>query len=75
MDRGDHSGPDYKDFNIARLERYVDEDGVVQSAICYKKEGSDMNIWFRYEEVKSAYENGKSLSPHFIITPKDGQTN
>ena len=57
INRNDNSGPGYKDYNIARLEKYVDTEGVMRKAICYKKDDKDMNIWFKFEELNNAYEN------------------
>ena len=55
--RGDTSGPDYIEYNIARLEKYIDIEGEVKKAVCYKKDNKDMNIWFDYEELKRALGN------------------
>merc|ERR1711874_406088 len=55
--REDTSGPDYTEFNIARLEKYIDIEGEIKKAVCYKKDNKDMNIWFDYEELKRALVN------------------
>ena len=70
MERGDHSGPNYEKYNIARLERYVDEDGVVQKAICYQKDGNELNIWFKFDEVMDVYEKWEIPTLPFYYNTK-----
>ena len=53
----DTTGPDYKDFYIARREKYIDEEGQIKYAICYKRSHKEMSIWFREEEMREALVN------------------
>merc|ERR1711874_229267 len=63
--RDDQSGPDYKEFNITRLEKYVDKDGKLQKAICYKRDDRDLNIWFRYEDMVDSFDNWTIPDPPY----------
>ena len=45
-DPNDDSGPDYKDFYIARKENYVAENGDFRSAICYTQNDKSLHFWF-----------------------------
>ena len=51
------SGPDYKDYFIARREKYIDQEGEPKYAICYKRSDKELNIWFEEEEMKEALDN------------------
>ena len=51
------TGPDYKDYFIARREKYIDPKGEPKYAICYKRTDKDLNIWFEEDEMKEAFDN------------------
>ena len=55
--KDDRSGPNYKEFNIARMEVYIDQEGNQKYAICYKRIDKDLHIWFDEEEMKEAFDN------------------
>ena len=55
--KDDRTGPDYKDFFIARMEEYIDTEGNQKYAICYTKTNKDLNIWFDVEEMREAFDN------------------
>ena len=52
--KGDMSGPFYKDFNIARIEPYIDQEGEAREAVAYGRNTNNMKIWFDLEEVRRA---------------------
>ena len=70
MDRDDQSGPNYKKFHIVRLEKYVDEDGEIRKAICYQKDGNELNIWFKYEDIMNAFTNWVTPTPSYYFNGK-----
>ena len=52
--KGDTSGPDYTEYFIGRLERYLDSKGNVRKAVAYGKDSRNLNTWFHFEDVKKA---------------------
>ena len=70
MDRG----PNYTDFDIVRIEKYIDEEGDIRRAVCYGKENKELYVWFEFEEMMvtfpywvipnpTIYFNGKKFNP------------
>ena len=54
MERGDMTGPFYKNHHIARMETYINNDGVKRKAIAYGKDMGTLKVWFDFEAVKAA---------------------
>ena len=44
-------GPNYFNFTIGRRERYIDELGIIRSAVAYGDEENKLTIWFDMEEM------------------------
>ena len=44
-------GPNYYNFQIGRKERYIDEKGIIKSAVAYGDEESKLTIWFDMDEM------------------------
>ena len=52
--RGDSTGPDYSEYYIGRLERYIDLRGIVRKAVAYGKDSEAMNTWYHFDDIKKA---------------------
>ena len=52
--QGDSTGPDYSEYHIGRLERYIDIKGIVRKAVAYGKDSEAMNTWYYFDEIKKA---------------------
>ena len=44
-------GPNYYNFLIGRREKYIDENGIIRSAVAYGDEDIKLTIWFDMEEM------------------------
>ena len=67
VDRDDKSGPNYKKYHIVRIEKYVDEDGIIRKAICYQKDANELYIWFKYEEIMDTFTNWVTPTPSYYF--------
>ena len=77
-------GPNYFNFSIGRRERYIDEDGVIRSAVAYGDEDIKLTIWFDMEEMTRClvkwvlpevpfYWNSKKWKPNLRNHPNQEQ--
>ena len=48
-------GGDPKNYRIARRERYVNEEGLIQEAMAYGTEKKDLLVWYVLDEVLAAF--------------------
>ena len=55
--RWDTSGPNYSDFHIGRLERYLDVKGKIKKAVAYGKNAEFLKTWFHFEDIKNYLGN------------------
>ena len=44
-------GPNYYNYQIGRKERYIDEKGIIRSAVAYGDEEGKLTIWFDMDEM------------------------
>ena len=68
LKRGDEN------YDIVRVESYIDEEGKIRRAVCQTKQDTEMKVWFKYEEKvlshpfweipnPSVFFNGKKWKP------------
>ena len=59
--RQGQTGPRFnsKDCRVARVEQYIDIDGVVKKAICYGIEEFKLDTWYDMEEIIQAFPDWK----------------
>ena len=55
--RWDSSGPNYTDFHVGRLERYLDNKGNLKMAVAYGRSTDVLRTWFHYEELREYLGN------------------
>ena len=55
-ERGDKTGPYYKNHHIARIKTYINYAGEIKKAVAYGKDTGAMKIWYDYEELKNDLE-------------------
>ena len=53
----DSSGPDYLNFHMGRLERYLDDKGNLMMAVAYGKTKDDLKSWFDYDTLRESLGN------------------
>ena len=56
-------GPDYENYRLGRIERYIDTDGRIRKALSYGNEDIKLTVWFDLEKVLDAYPNWKIPQP------------
>ena len=66
MDRG----PDYKDFEIVRIEKYIDVEGDIRRAVSYGKEDKDLYVWFKIEDMLESFPNWTIPNPSIFFNGK-----
>ena len=44
-----------ENYEIVRIESYIDEEGVIKKGVCYTKVATDMDVWFRHEEIMESH--------------------
>ena len=42
-------------YEIVRVESYIDEEGEIRKGVCYSKSASDLEVWFREEDFKESH--------------------
>ena len=47
--RGTQGGPNYFAYNVGRLERYHDEEGITKTTVAYGDDADKLTVWFHYE--------------------------
>ena len=62
VDRED-KGPDFKNYRLGRVERYIDLDGKIKRALSYGEEDIKLRVWFKLEEMFQAYPLWKIPQP------------
>merc|ERR1712082_480873 len=60
----------FKNSRIARLEKYIDEDGVVNRAISYGDEETKLKVWYRLEDIQKALPRWKLAVPPIFYNGK-----
>ena len=48
-------GPDFMNYRIGRVERYIDTDGKIKRALSYGEEDIKLTVWYRLDEMFQAY--------------------
>ena len=59
----EEEGPDYKNYRIGRVERYIDTDGEIRKALSYGDEDTKLKIWYRLDEMFLAFTQWKIPEP------------
>ena len=44
-------GPEYHSFNVGRIEKYIDINGVMRSAVAYGDEDEKLSIWYNVSDM------------------------
>ena len=80
-------GPKYDtDYEIVRIEKYIDEQGNIKRAVCYATNAEGLKCWFRYEDMilshpywyipnPSLFYNGKKWKPELKLWMKGKKGN
>merc|ERR1711874_69713 len=55
--RWDTSGPNYSDYHIGRLERYLYLKGNIKKAVAYGRNAEFLKTWFHFEDIKDYLGN------------------
>ena len=56
-------GKDQEECRVARVEPYIDTDGIIKKALSYGDEAEHLKIWFILEDVLKAYPKWKMSIP------------
>ena len=57
-------------YDIVRIERYIDEDGNIRKAVCYATQDIDLKVWFRYEDMLLSHPHWQIPSPSIYFNRK-----
>merc|ERR1711874_28895 len=55
---------------IVRVERYIDEEGVIRKAVCYGRINLQLKVWYRYGDIQQYYPNWKICKPSLFYNGK-----
>ena len=44
-----------EDAKKVRVEKYVDEKGIIRKALCYAEDENELKIWYHFEDIKEAF--------------------
>ena len=50
-------GEEVHNYNVARVEKYVDKDGNEKEAMAYGSDSNSLMVWYDWEEVKRFFKN------------------
>ena len=56
-------GPDFTDYRIGRIERYIDTDGNIKRALSYGDEETKLIIWYRMDEMFQTFPQWQIPQP------------
>ena len=59
-----------KDYRVVRIEKYIDEAGVIKQAVCYSKDASDMEVWFELDDFKETHPLWEIPEEHEFFNAK-----
>ena len=59
-----------KDYRVVRIEKYIDEAGVIKQAVCYSKDASDMEVWFEFDDFKETHPLWEIPEEHEFFNAK-----
>merc|ERR1711874_633189 len=57
-------------YEIVRVERYVDEQGVIRKAVSYGRTDLQLEVWYRYGDIQQYYPNWKIHRPSLFYNGK-----
>ena len=49
-------GPEYHSYNVGRIERYVDTNGVMRRAMAYGDDSEKLLVWYNVEDMLGKME-------------------
>ena len=61
MKKGDN------DYDIVRVESYIDEEGQIRKAVCYTTQDTDMKVWFKFEEMMLTHPHWEIPKPSIFF--------
>ena len=63
-------GSEQEECRVARVEPYIDTDGVIKRALSYGDEAERLTVWFSLEEVQKAYPKWRVANPPKFFNSK-----
>ena len=63
-------GSEQEECRVARVEPYIDTDGVIKRALSYGDDADHLSIWFSLEEVQKAYPKWRIANPSKFFNNK-----
>ena len=49
--RDTKGGPNYFNYTVGKIERYIDKKGITRSAVAYGDEDMKLTVWFHMEDM------------------------
>ena len=59
----DQEGTEFEESRVARIEPYIDTDGIIRKVLSYGKEAENLGPWYNLEDILKTFPKWKVSEP------------